>query len=130
MVSKTIKARFRNGIIEPLEKMELKEGGEFTLTIVRLPEISEDIMPKDKIPESLTLEEAAEFWDEHSTLDYDDVQDAHFSVDLRKNRNYVDLSDPLAKEIRMIAHERGVSPRVLINRWLREKVVTEQRSET
>lgn len=42
MVSKTIKARFRNGIIEPLEKMELREGEEFTLTIVRLPEISEE----------------------------------------------------------------------------------------
>ena len=87
-------------------------------------------MPKDKIPENLTLEKAAEFWDKHSALDYDDVQEVHFSVDLRKNRNYVDLSDPLAKEIRMIAHERGVSPRVLVNRWLREKVAAEQRSET
>jgi len=42
MVSKTIKARFRNGLIEPLEKMELREGEEFTLTIVRLPEISKE----------------------------------------------------------------------------------------
>ena len=87
-------------------------------------------MPRDKIPENLALEEAAEFWDEHSALDYDDVQEVHFSVDLRKNRNYVDLSDPLAKQIRTIAHERGVSPRVLVNRWLREKVAAEQRSET
>ena len=87
-------------------------------------------MQKDKIPENMTLEEAAEFWDGHSALDYDDVQEAHFSVDLRKNRNYVDLSDPLVKQIRMIAHERGVSSRVLVNRWLREKVEDEQRSET
>ena len=42
MVSKTIKARFRNGIIEPLDNVELKEGEEFTLTIVRLPEIGEE----------------------------------------------------------------------------------------
>ena len=40
-MSKTIKARFRNGVIEPLEKMEFKEGEEFTLTIVRLPEIED-----------------------------------------------------------------------------------------
>ncbi len=86
-------------------------------------------MPKDKIPESMTLEEAAEFWDEHSALDYDEVQAVHFSVDLRKNRNYVDLSDSLAKQIRMIAHERGVSPRVLVNRWLREKIASEQHLE-
>ena len=41
-MSKTIKARFRNGVIEPLEEIELKEGEEFSLTIVRVPEISED----------------------------------------------------------------------------------------
>jgi predicted DNA-binding antitoxin AbrB/MazE fold protein len=40
-MSRTIKARFRNGVIEPLEKVELKEGEEFTLTIVRLPRIEE-----------------------------------------------------------------------------------------
>ena len=45
-------------------------------------ERNEDIMPKSKIPENMTLEEAAEFWDEHSALDYDDVQAAHFAVDL------------------------------------------------
>ena len=38
MVSKTIKARFRNGLIEPLEEVGLKEGEEFTLTIVKIPE--------------------------------------------------------------------------------------------
>ena len=38
---KTIKARFRNGLIEPLEKIELAEGEEFTLTIARVPDISE-----------------------------------------------------------------------------------------
>ncbi len=41
-MSKTIKARFRNGVIEPLEEIELAEGEEFTLTIVRVPEISEE----------------------------------------------------------------------------------------
>ena len=40
-MSKTIKARFRNGLIEPLEEIELAEGEEFTLTIVRVPDISE-----------------------------------------------------------------------------------------
>ena len=87
-------------------------------------------MPKNKIPENMTLEEAAEFWDEHSALDYDEVREVQFSVDLRKNRNYIDLSDSLAKQIRMIAHERGVSPRVLVNQWLREKIAAEQRLET
>ena len=41
-MSKTIKARFRNGGIELLEEVELAEGEEFTLTIVRVPDISEE----------------------------------------------------------------------------------------
>ena len=77
----------------------------------------------------MTLDEAAEFWDEHSFLDYGDVQEAPFSVDLRKNRNYIDLREDLAKQIRMIAHQKGTSPRVLVNQWLREKVAVEQHSK-
>ena len=45
-------------------------------------------MVENEVPENMTLDEAAEFWDEHSFLDYDDVEEVHFSVDLRKNRNY------------------------------------------
>ena len=86
-------------------------------------------MTKDKIPENMTLNEAAEFWDEHSFLDYEDVQEARFFVDLRKNRNYVALNEDLAKQIRTIAHQKGTSSRVLINQWLREKVTAEGHSE-
>ena len=86
-------------------------------------------MVKGKRLKNMTLDEAAEFWDEHSPFDYEDFQEVHFSVDLRKNRNYVDLNDPLAKQIRMIAHQRGVSARVLVNKWLREKVAAVGHSE-
>jgi predicted DNA-binding antitoxin AbrB/MazE fold protein len=34
----TIRARFKNGIIEPLENVELRDGEEIVLTIVRRPE--------------------------------------------------------------------------------------------
>jgi predicted DNA-binding antitoxin AbrB/MazE fold protein len=49
MVPRTIRARFKNGVIEPLEKLELREGEEFNLTIVRLPEFEEE---KDAFRES------------------------------------------------------------------------------
>ena len=77
----------------------------------------------------MTLDEAAEFWDEHSFLDYEDVQEVHFSVDLRKNRNYVDLNEDLAKQIRIIARQKGTSSRTLVNQWLREKVTAKQHSK-
>jgi hypothetical protein len=83
-------------------------------------------MAKNKIPENMTLDEAVEFWDEHSFLDYEDVQEVHFSVDLRKNRNYVDLNEDLAKQIRIIARRKGTSSRTLVNQWLKEKVAAEQ----
>lgn len=86
-------------------------------------------MEKDKIPENMTLDEASEFWDENSFLDFDDIQEANFSVDLSKNRNYIDIKDDLAKQIRAIAHQKGTSSRVLINQWLKEKVESEQSSK-
>ena len=79
-------------------------------------------MKKDKVPENMTLDEASKFWDEHSFLDYEDIQEVHFSVDLRKNRNYIDIKDDLAKQIRAIAYQKGISSRILINQWLSEKL--------
>ncbi len=83
-------------------------------------------MVKDKIPENMTLDEAAEFWDGHSFLDYNDIEEVHFSVDLRRNKNYIDIREDLAKQIRKIANEKGISSRALINQWLGEKIAAEQ----
>jgi len=41
----------------------------------------------------------------------------------------MDLREDLAKQIRIIAHQKGESPRVLVNKWLREKVAAEQHSK-
>ncbi len=83
-------------------------------------------MVKNEVSENMTLDEAAEFWDEHSFLDYDDIEEVHFSVDLRRNRNYIDIKEDLAKQIREIARQKGISSHALVNQWLREKLVVEQ----
>jgi predicted DNA-binding antitoxin AbrB/MazE fold protein len=36
-MSKTIRARFSKGIIEPLEKVDIDEGKEITVTIIEIP---------------------------------------------------------------------------------------------
>jgi predicted DNA-binding antitoxin AbrB/MazE fold protein len=36
-MSKTIKARFSKGVIEPLEKIDIGEGKEITVTILEVP---------------------------------------------------------------------------------------------
>ncbi len=82
-------------------------------------------MVKNEVPENMTLDEAAEFWDEHSFLDYDDIEEVHFSVDLRRNRNYIDIKEDLAKQIRKIARQKGISSCALVNQRLREKLPAE-----
>ncbi len=36
-MGKTVKARFSNGVIKPLEKVEIEEGKEITITIMEAP---------------------------------------------------------------------------------------------
>ncbi len=36
-MGKTVKARFSKGVIKPLEKVEIEEGKEITITIVEAP---------------------------------------------------------------------------------------------
>ncbi|MBI1926469.1 hypothetical protein HYR99_19775 [Candidatus Poribacteria bacterium] len=69
------------------------------------------------------MEEASQFWDEHTFLDYKDVEEVHFSVDLRKNCNFFDIDADLAKRIRRIARQQGVSGSQLVNQWLRERLL-------
>ncbi len=36
-MGKTIKARFSRGVIEPMEKIDIAEGKEITITIIEIP---------------------------------------------------------------------------------------------
>ena len=36
-MSKTIRAKFSKGVIKPLEKVDIKEGTEITVTIIEIP---------------------------------------------------------------------------------------------
>jgi predicted DNA-binding antitoxin AbrB/MazE fold protein len=44
-MERTIRAKYRNGVIEPLEKLDLEEGKEFLIT-VKEPLVSEDRFEK------------------------------------------------------------------------------------
>ena len=70
-----------------------------------------------------TYEEAAEWFDTHDMADYEHMlKPVEFHVDLRKDRNWVELEHHLAQKIRTVAKEKGVSTRSLVNEWLYEKV--------
>jgi hypothetical protein len=82
---------------------------------------------RDPIPEFNTLADIAEFWDTHSTADYEDLtHEVQFEVQLREHRadyQAVKLVPELGETLRTLAHARGVTVETLVNVWLTEKVL-------
>ena len=81
---------------------------------------------RDPIPEFETLEDIAEFWDTHSTADYDDMtHEVHFEVNLNQPDKVtsVSLLPELSQTLTTLARDRGISLETLVNVWLTEKVL-------
>ena len=79
---------------------------------------------RDSLPDEFqSLEDAGEFWDTHSSVDYEEyMQPAHFEVDLKRHTTEVRVSDELLRNVRKIARRQGVATETLVNLWLQEKV--------
>ena len=77
----------------------------------------------DPIPESFSsIEEAAEFWDTHSSADYDDVmREVKFEVDIKERAFLVSIEGNLADDLKMRARHEGLRLEALVNLWLRER---------
>ena len=76
------------------------------------------------IPEFETLSEIAEFWDEHSTADFEHVtHEVHFELSLTPESVPIKLVPELAQRIRTIARGQGISIETLVNVWLTEKTL-------
>jgi len=72
-----------------------------------------------------TLEEFWEFWDEHSSADFEDVmEDAEVQIELSSSKIYCAIAKDLLLQVRNRAHQQGVSTETLINLWLQEKLST------
>lgn len=84
----------------------------------------------DSLPDEFqSLEEAGEFWDTHSSADYEEyMQAADFEVDLKRRSTEVRVSDKLMRDVRKIARRQGVATETLVNLWLQEKVAAKVRS--
>ena len=79
---------------------------------------------RDPLPDEFqSLEEAGEFWDTHSSADYEQyMQPAEFEVDLKRRSTEVRISDELLRGVRKIARKQGLATETLVNLWLQEKV--------
>lgn len=68
-----------------------------------------------------SLEEAANFWDTHSSADYDEYfVDVDFEVDLKKRSLLLDGG--LYDEVRAIAKKKRIPADKLVSRWIKEKL--------
>jgi hypothetical protein len=80
--------------------------------------------PKDILPESFTtLEELSDFWDTHSSADYEqDMEPVEAEIELSASKIYCPVAKDLLRQVRQQARRQGVSTETLINLWLQEKL--------
>jgi hypothetical protein len=78
----------------------------------------------DPIPDHFnSIEEAGEFWDEHSLADYwDQTKEVYFDIEIEEEPRYIVLERKLAKKINEWAKKEKVSPEILVNLWVSEKI--------
>ena len=75
-----------------------------------------------RIPEFASIEEEAEFWDTHSTADYEDEFRpirVRFAKNLSKGIT-IRLDPETLGMVRSVAHEKGMGPTTLIRMWILE----------
>lgn len=79
------------------------------------------VSKKDIIPNDMSIEEASEFWDNHSLTDYPShVVKINYTP--KEHTIFIAIANDLIAQLREKAKERGVSVETLINLWIQEKV--------
>lgn len=79
---------------------------------------------KHRIPENMTIEEAAEFWDTHSVADYESqLVEIEFSPG--ESITLVAIAGDFFPALEKHARLKGISIETLVNLWIQEKLSTE-----
>lgn len=77
-----------------------------------------------RIPEFTSIEEEAEFWDTHSTADYEDefrLVRVRFTKNLSQGIT-IRLDPETLQMVRCLAREKGIGPTTLIRMWILERL--------
>ncbi|HRQ42320.1 MAG TPA: CopG family antitoxin [Chloroflexota bacterium] len=79
---------------------------------------------KTTISQAATLEEIADFWDNHSPEDYpDQVYAVEAEFDLSDELDTAVQIDPdLMQKLQRIARSRQISTQTLVNLWLQQQI--------
>lgn len=90
-----------------------------------MPKSKKQIRHRDELPENFaSLEEFWNFWDTHSSADYEDLmEDVEVKVEGQTSRIYCPVAKDIIAQIQAQARRKGVSTETLINLWLHEKIL-------
>jgi hypothetical protein len=90
-------------------------------------------MPKNKrkvdpLPKSFKNEkEAAAFWETHSVADYwDEMQEAHFEIDIDDMPKAIALDYPVARQLVEVSRRENKPVDMLVNLFLKEWLAQKQ----
>ena len=86
--------------------------------------MDENNTKRDPLPgPTSSIEEIIEFWDSHSTADYEDeMEEVSFDIKLQEEIFTVALVPELVAPLQRQAKARGVSTETLVNLWLAERL--------
>ncbi|UBF26937.1 BrnA antitoxin family protein [Kovacikia minuta CCNUW1] len=78
----------------------------------------------EKLPQFNSHQEVVEFFDTHDMGEYEsELPEAFFDIDLKRNQYLVSVDGYLMGKILEVAKERQVSVEVLLDSWLKEKLL-------
>ncbi len=86
-------------------------------------------MAKKKIPDFATLDEAVEFWERHSFVDYaDDTEQVEIEVNLPPKHEMVqiELTAPIARQVETLAKRKRTTPSHLVEEWVKQQLQREK----
>ena len=80
-------------------------------------------MAENKLPEFDSLEELTDFFDNNDMGDYwQTMPEVDFKITIAKKTRLVAIEETLAERVAKVAREKNLSPEVLIQAWLEEKL--------
>ncbi|MGZ8843457.1 MAG: CopG family antitoxin [Pyrinomonadaceae bacterium] len=79
---------------------------------------------RDPLPDHFdSLEEAGEFWDTHSSADYEEYfHDVECKFDIKKKTRLISMDGSLYNEVRAVAKKKRIPADKLVSRWIKEKL--------
>jgi len=72
-------------------------------------------------PKGMSIQEASDFWGEHSLLEFDGTKDVDVTFQL-KRKHYIGLDREIFKKLNAQARRQKVTPEALVESWIIKRV--------